>query len=141
MDQKNLQLLDMLRANARESTAELARKLKLSRTAVHERISKLEASGIIRGYTLRLDEDYNRNLVSAQVMIEINPKLAKQVNAQLTRISQVRSLYSVNGQYDLMAIIKAENTEQLDQVLDQIGAIDGINKTLSSIVLSTKFER
>ncbi len=141
MDQKNLQLLDLLRANARESTAALARKLSLSRTAVHERMSKLEASGIIRGYTLRLDEDYNRNLVSAQVMIEINPKLAKQVNTQLTRISQVRSLYSVNGQYDLMAMIKAENTEQLDQILDQIGAIDGINKTLSCIVLSTKFER
>ena len=141
MDQKNLQLLDLLRANARESTAALARKLSLSRTAVHERMSKLEASGIIRGYTLRLDEDYNRNLVSAQVMIEINPKMAKQVNTQLARINQVRSLYSVNGQYDLMAMIKAENTEQLDQVLDQIGAIEGINKTLSSIVLSTKFER
>jgi DNA-binding Lrp family transcriptional regulator len=104
-------------------------------------MSKLEASGIIRGYTLRLDEDYNRNLVSAQVMIEINPKMAKQVNTRLLHISQVRSLYSVNGQYELMAMIKAENTEQLDQVLDQIGAIEGINKTLSSIVLSTKFER
>ena len=141
MDDKNLQLLNLLRANARESTAALARKLNLSRTAVHERISKLESSGIIRGYTLRLNEEYTSNLVTAQVMIEVNPKLSKQVTNTLARISQVFSLYTVNGQYDLIALIRAENTQQLDEVLDKIGEIEGIEKTMSSIVLSTKFER
>ncbi len=141
MDEKNLQLINLLRANARESTAALARKLNLSRTAVHERISKLESSGIIRGYTLRLNEEYTSNLVTAQVMIEVNPKLSKQVTNGLSRISQVFSLYTVNGQYDLIALIRAENTQQLDQVLDKIGEIEGIEKTMSSIVLSTKFER
>ncbi|OZG71907.1 AsnC family transcriptional regulator [Hahella sp. CCB-MM4] len=141
MDDKNLQLLNLLRLNARESTAALARKLNLSRTAVHERISKLEATGIIRGYTLKVNEEYASKLITAQVMIEINPKLGKQVTNSLARISQVQSLYTVNGQYDLIAIIRAENTQQLDEVLDKIGEIDGIEKTMSSIVLSTKFER
>ncbi len=141
MDDKNLQLLNLLRVNARESTAALARKLNLSRTAVHERISKLESAGIIRGYTLKVNEEYASKLITAQVMIEINPKLGKQVTNSLSRISQVQSLYTVNGQYDLIAIIRAENTQQLDEVLDKIGEIDGIEKTMSSIVLSTKFER
>ncbi|WP_020407169.1 Lrp/AsnC family transcriptional regulator [Hahella ganghwensis] len=141
MDDKNLQLLNLLRANARESTAVLARKLNLSRTAVHERINKLEAAGIIRGYTLKLNEEYASRLVTAQVMIEINPKLSKQVTNSLSRIDQVQSLYTVNGQYDLIALIRAESTQQLDEVIDKIGEIDGIEKTMSSIVLSTKFER
>ncbi|MBU6950633.1 MULTISPECIES: Lrp/AsnC family transcriptional regulator [unclassified Hahella] len=141
MDEKNQRLLDLLQANAREATSSLARKLNLSRTAVHERIAKLEAEGVIRGYTIRLDKEYEKKRISAQVMIEINPKLNKQVETALRRIDEVRSLYTINGQYDFIALIRAETTEQIDEVLDHIGEIEGIEKTMSSIVLSTKFER
>ncbi|AZZ93922.1 AsnC family transcriptional regulator [Hahella sp. KA22] len=141
MDEKNQRLLDLLQANAREATSSLARKLNLSRTAVHERIAKLEAEGVIRGYTVRLDKEYEKKRISAQVMIEINPKLNKQVETALRRIDEVRSLYTINGQYDFIALIRAETTEQIDEVLDHIGEIEGIEKTMSSIVLSTKFER
>ncbi|ABC28350.1 Transcriptional regulator [Hahella chejuensis KCTC 2396] len=141
MDEKNQRLLDLLQANAREATSSLARKLNLSRTAVHERIAKLEAEGVICGYTVRLDKEYEKKRISAQVMIEINPKLNKQVETALRRIDEVRSLYTINGQYDFIALIRAETTEQIDEVLDHIGEIEGIEKTMSSIVLSTKFER
>ncbi len=141
MDEKNVQLIGLLRANARESTSELARKLKLSRTAVHERIRKLEEIGIIRGYTLRLNQEYLRSLITAHVMIAVNPKLGKQVVSSLTRIRPVQALYTINGEYDLIAIIREESTAQLDKVLDQIGEVEGITRTMSSIVLATKFER
>lgn len=141
MDDKNKQLVALLSANSRESTAELARKLNLSRTAVHERIKKLENTGVIRGYSLRLNKEYLRNLITAHVMIAVNPKLAKQVVSTLRRLRQVQALYAINGEYDLVALIREQTTEDLDDILDQLGEIDGIEKTLSSIVLSTKFER
>ncbi len=139
MDEKNQRLIDLLQVNARQSTSSLARKLNLSRTAVHERINKLEKSGVIQGYTIRLDKEFVQKFITAQVMIETNPKLNKQITAELKTVPQVRALYTVNGQFDFIAMIRSETTEQMDAVLDRICDIEGIEKTLSSIILSTKF--
>jgi DNA-binding Lrp family transcriptional regulator len=141
MDEKNNRLIGLLRQNAREPIASIARKLGLSRTAVQERINKLEASGAIAGYTVRLGLPLLRNRIQAHVMIEVNPKLSKQVVTQLSKVEAIYRLYAINGQFDLLARIAAPDTESLDRVLDQIGEIEGIEKTLSSIVLSTKFAR
>lgn len=139
MDEKNQRLIDLLQVNARQSTSSLARKLNLSRTAVHERIHKLEKSGVIQGYTIRLDKDFAQKFITAQVMIETNAKLNKQIAAELRTVPQVRALYTVNGQFDFIAMIRSETTQQMDAVLDRICDIEGIEKTLSSIILSTKF--
>lgn len=134
-------LIELLRQDARTPTASLARKLGLSRTAVHERIRKLVREGVIEGFTIRLNPGHQARLIQAEVMIRINPKMNAQVTAALHRIEAVRALYTINGQFDMIARVAAPTPEAIDQVLDQIGNIDGIEKTLSSIVLSTKFER
>ena len=141
MDQKNRKLLDLLSVNARESIASLARQLGLSRTAVHERIRKMETSGVIAGYTVKLDPEYRKNRIRAEVMIAVNPKFNQQVLRQLHSIDALKVLRTINGQFDLMAMIQAESTEEIDMVLDLIGEVEGIEKTMSSIILSTKFER
>ncbi|WP_369601325.1 Lrp/AsnC family transcriptional regulator [Hahella sp. SMD15-11] len=134
-------LLALLEQDARAPTAVLARKLGLSRTAVHERIQKLVREGVIERFTIRRGDGHAARLIQAEVMIRINPKMNAQVVAALHRIEAVRALYTINGQFDLIARVAAATPEAIDQVLDQIGVIDGIEKTLSSIVLSTKFER
>jgi DNA-binding Lrp family transcriptional regulator len=141
MNAKNEQLLALLSANARESTSSLARKLNLSRTAVQERINKLEHAGIIGGYTVKLNKEYEKNQIKAWVTIKTRQKLTGQVVTALSRIEQIKSLRSISGMYDLIAGVQAENTELIDGVLDQIGAIEGIEQTISSIVLSIKFDR
>ena len=141
MDEKNKQLLELLKANAREPTSSLARKLQLSRTAVQERINKLEKQGVIAGYTVTLNKEYEKRLIKTWVVMATRQKLTADVVTALKRIEQVKSLRTISGIYDLIATIQAPDTETIDHVLDQIGAVKGIEKTLSSIELSIKFDR
>lgn len=141
MDAIDREILNLLEADARTPTAVLARKLGLSRSTVQDRISRLEEKGVLAGYTIRYDASYARRQITAHVMISINPKFADRVVHTLKQMSGLRSLHAVSGASDLIAIIRGDTTEAIDTMLDQIGRMDGIEKTTSSIVLSTKFER
>ncbi|WP_237152812.1 Lrp/AsnC family transcriptional regulator [Oryzibacter oryziterrae] len=135
------ELLALLSENARATTAELARKLGLSRTTVQSRIERLEARGVIAGYGVRLGEAYERNLVKAHVLITALPKLAPKVEAGLRAIRAVRTLHSVSGPFDMIAIVEAPSIGELDLLLDRIGGLEGVERTQSAIVLSTRIER
>ncbi|MDA5193180.1 Lrp/AsnC family transcriptional regulator [Govanella unica] len=141
MDETDRQLLALLEENARMPTAALARRLHLSRSTIQDRIRRLEDRGIIGGYTLRLGEPHARRQITAHVMINVNPKHADRVGRALKAMAGLRSLHAISGAYDLIAIIRAETTDDIDAMLDTIGRLEGIDKTMSSIVLSTKFER
>jgi DNA-binding Lrp family transcriptional regulator len=133
-------LIAMLRANAREPTASLARKLGLARSTVQERIARLEREGTIKGYTVKLSEDAIGHL-KAVVMISTDPKQADRVGAELKKMTDVRTLVAVSGASDLIATVEGESPARLDAALDRIGRIHGVARTVSSIVLSEKFSR
>lgn len=141
IDHQDKALLSLLRANSRESVAELARKLNLSRTTVKDRIERLEKRGIITGYTVRFSEAYAEGQIQAHVLISSDPKQAAQIVRKLRQLPEINALHAVNGVYDMIAEVNADSTRELDKVLDQIGGTEGIGKTVSSIILSTKFER
>jgi DNA-binding Lrp family transcriptional regulator len=134
-------LLSLLRENARASTAQIARRLNLSRTTVQSRIERLEQEGIISGYTVRVREDFERGHIRAHIMITVHPKQMTSVVGALRAMPELRVLHSVSGAYDLIAIGVVPSVDAMDQLTDRIGAIDGVERTTSSIVLSTKFER
>ncbi|MGB3390741.1 MAG: Lrp/AsnC family transcriptional regulator [Pseudaminobacter sp.] len=134
-------LIALLRENARASTAELARRLGVSRTTVQSRIERLEKSGVIAGYGVRLSPDYERNLVRAHILVTALPKLSASVEAVLRRIPEVRTLHSVSGSFDMIIIVEAPSVRDLDVLIDRIGALEGVERTLSSIILSTKIDR
>ncbi|RUZ73873.1 Lrp/AsnC family transcriptional regulator [Mesorhizobium sp. M7A.F.Ca.US.006.01.1.1] len=134
-------LLSLLRENARASTAELARRLGVSRTTVQSRIERLEQRGIITGYGVRLAPDYEQGLVRAHVLLTVTPKLADKVVRGLRALTTVRTLHSVSGNFDMIVIVDAPSIRDLDMLLDQIGAMDGVERTLSSIILSTRIDR
>jgi DNA-binding Lrp family transcriptional regulator len=139
--EKDRALLALLSENARMPVAELARKLGLSRTTVQARIERLEADGVIAGYGLRLAESYLSGLVRAHVLITIGPKALSGVTAALSAIKEVTTLHSVSGTFDLIAILAAPSILDLDRLIDRIGALDGVERTLSSIILSTRISR
>ena len=133
-------LLALLRANAREPTASLARKLGLARSTVQERIARLEREGTIKGYTVKLADDATGHL-KAVVMISTDPKQADRVSTELKKMTDVRALVTVSGASDLIASVEAETAPKLDAALDRIGRIHGVARTVSAIVLSEKFSR
>ncbi|WP_225763560.1 Lrp/AsnC family transcriptional regulator [Stenotrophomonas sp. Marseille-Q4652] len=135
------QLLSLLREDARASTAQIARRLGLSRTTVQSRIDRLEQQGVIRGYTVRTHEDYEHGAIRAHIMITVLPKKMTSVVMALREIPEVRELHSVSGEYDLIALGVVRAVNDMDVLTDAIGAIEGVERTTSSIILSTKFER
>ncbi len=141
IDEKDLKLLELLKNNARAPTSGIARTLGVSRSTIQSRIEKLERSGVIEGYTLRMTDEYERSRIKAHVMISVAPKLSSRVAHSLRAFTEVSSLYAVSGPYDLIAVLSCQTTERIDELLDEIGALPGIRKTTSSIILSTKFAR
>lgn len=141
LDDTDQRLLALLQTDARASTADLARKLGLSRSTVKDRINRLERRGVIKGYGVRLANAFDEGQITAHVMIDVDPKQSAHVVRQLGKISAIKALHAVNGIHDLLAITTTDSTQALDRALDDIGNIEGIDRTVSSIVLSTKFER
>jgi DNA-binding Lrp family transcriptional regulator len=141
LDDTDRRLLALLRENARASTAQLARQLGLSRTTVQSRITRLERGRAIAGYTVTLDSAAEARLVRAHVFITVAPRQAAGIEAALRRLPEVRTLLSVSGPFDLIAVLAAESIGELDGLIDRIGLLDGVERTTSAIVLSTRIQR
>ncbi|MBA3811801.1 MAG: Lrp/AsnC family transcriptional regulator [Caulobacteraceae bacterium] len=141
LDNLDRRLVDALRENARAPAAKLARQLGLSRTTVQSRLERLETSGVITGYTVRLSDAHERGQIHAYVMMAVTPKRAAGVVAAIRRMTPVRLLQSVSGPFDLIAEIVAPAVADMDGLIDALGALEGVERTTSSIVLSTKIDR
>ncbi|MCC9622633.1 Lrp/AsnC family transcriptional regulator [Thalassospira sp. MA62] len=139
-DDTDRHIMSRLRENARIPTAALARDVGLSRSAVQERLERLEKSGMIAGYTITLGDDAKPVLL-AEVMIQLEQKQSAGVIGALEKIPHCLRCLTVSGEYDLIAEVCADTSDQLDTVLDRIAGISGIKRTSSSIILSTKFDR
>ena len=141
MRETDSRLIALLRANAREPVASLARKLNLARSTVQERIARLEREGFIKGYSVLLSEESEAGRLRAVVMIAADSRQADRIGAELKRMPEVRALSAVSGAYDMMALVEAETPARMDAVLDRIGKATGVARTVSSILLSEKFSR
>jgi DNA-binding Lrp family transcriptional regulator len=141
LDSTDAALLGLLRENARASTAELARRLGLSRTTVQSRIERLQQRRVIAGYTVVVPDALEAGLVRAHVMITLEPKRSAAIEVALRKIAEVRVLHSVSGPFDLLAVVAAASIGELDALIDRIGSLDGVERTTSAIVLSTRIQR
>jgi DNA-binding Lrp family transcriptional regulator len=141
LDTTDIALLALLRDDARMPAAELARKLQLSRTTVQSRIERLERRGVIAGYTVVVPDALEAGLVRAHVLITLAPKRSGAIEVTLRKIPEVRVLHSVSGPFDLIAIVAAASIGELDALIDRIGGLDGVERTTSAIVLSTRIQR
>jgi len=141
IDATDQRILALLREDARASTSKLGRKLGLSRTTVQSRIERLLDRGVIAGFTVRLSDEMVRGQIRAHVMIKALPKLASRVEAELRRVPEVRKLYAISGAHDFIAVLVADSVRAIDGLLDRIGVLEGVDRTDSSIVLSTRIDR
>lgn len=140
LDDLDRTLLSQLGADARISVATLARRLKLARSTVQSRIERLERTGIIAGYTLRLGEAARAG-IRATVLLSIEPQTQPAVLARLRALPEVERIVTTSGRVDLMVQIEAGSTGALDQTLDAIGATPGVRSSESLVHLSLKLDR
>jgi len=140
-DRIGRELLALLKTNAREPTASLARKVGLSRSAIQERIARLEREGVISGYTVKLNAEMVQNKLRAIVRFTVDPKHTPEVVKDLRRCPEAEACFSVSGAFDLIVFVGAGTAVRLHQVLQEFGDMRGVERTTSSIVLVTEFDR
>ena len=141
LDDLDRKLITRLQANARASTAELARQLGVARTTVVARVARLESGGAIVGYTVRLAATEGERGVMAYVNLSVSPKAARAVIERLSLLPELRQLAAVSGEFDYLAVLRASSTQRLDALLDEIGEIDGVRRTTTSVLLAMRVDR
>ena len=135
------QLLRLLQENSRRTVSDLANELGLSRATVQQTMERLERKGVIQGYTIKINPHYQQQLVSAYIMISVIPRKTADIVRQIYKVPQLDMLCTISGQYDLIAKVTEATTQELDNSIDRIATLDGVEKTLSHIVLSRKVDR
>ena len=137
MDETDLKLIAMLRADARTPVATLAAKLGVSRGTVTARLRKLEDAGTIVGYTLRLRPEAEPDRIRAWMGIRIDGNTSRAVVAALLGEPGVEALHDTNGRWDPLAELRADSMADLAKVLERIRLVRGIANTETSILLSS----
>jgi DNA-binding Lrp family transcriptional regulator len=141
LDDTDRALIALLQADARLPAADLARRLGVARTTVVARLARLERDGVIVGYTVRLAADAEDAGVQAYVGITVSPRASRTVQLRLQALPELRQLCSVSGEFDFLALLRAPGTARLDALLDEIGQIEGVTRTHTSVVLAVRIDR
>ena len=137
MDNTDRQLLSLLRDNARMSVAAMAKALGVARGTVQNRLARLEADGVIAGYTVRLKLPAEDQRIRALMTVAVEGNRTDEVLRALRGDPAVCALHTTNGRWDIVAELRSESLEAVDRVLGRIRLIDGISNTETSLLLST----
>jgi DNA-binding Lrp family transcriptional regulator len=137
IDETDRKLIALLRANAREPAASLAKKLKVSRGTVTNRIARLVAGGAIKGFTVRLAAEAEANQMRAIMCIAIQGEKSGKVVKALKGFPEIENIHTTNGRWDLVAELCTSTLSGFSQALDQIRLIEGIAATETSLLLAS----
>jgi DNA-binding Lrp family transcriptional regulator len=141
LDATDRELLSLLQTNARESVTTLGKKLGVARTTVLARVKRLEQSRVITGYSVRLNQAALERSLQAYVGLSVAPKAGRDVLKRLAKMPEIKLVCSVSGEFDYVAWIRSETPDVLDRLLDEIGDIEGVSKTNTSVVLAERINR
>ncbi|RYG92161.1 Lrp/AsnC family transcriptional regulator [Loktanella sp. IMCC34160] len=138
MDELDQRLLAALKRDGRASLSELAADLGVTRTTVRARIARLSQSGEIAGFTVLTRNDIAASPVRGLMMLEIEGRGTEKVIQRLTGMAQVVAVHTTNGTWDLIVEIGTDTLEALDQVLFDIRKLEGVTRSETNLLLSTR---
>ncbi|MFZ6707911.1 Lrp/AsnC family transcriptional regulator [Undibacterium sp. TC9W] len=141
LDEIDDKILALLMDNARLPVTSIAKLVGIARTTVIARIAALEKRGVIAGYGLKLNQKMVQPAVRAYVGLSVEARYAAGLIKYLQQLPETETLCAVSGAIDYMLTLRCSNTETLDKLLDQIGALDGVRQTSTSIILSKRIDR
>tara|TARA_B100002049_G_scaffold152489_1_gene113672 strand:+ start:80 stop:499 length:420 start_codon:yes stop_codon:yes gene_type:complete len=134
-DKIDEKILEFLQKDSRESFVEIGKKLKMSESAVRRRVKNMVDNGIIEKFTVQVGE---ANSTSAIVLISVDSSVdTAKVSTKLTKLSDVKTVYEITGQYDICVIIRAQNITEINKCIDDLRKIPGVIDTNTVIILRT----
>jgi DNA-binding Lrp family transcriptional regulator len=137
MDDLDRAILAKLRKDARTSVSAIANELKVARATVQHRITRLENTGTIVGYTAKVNPGSSPNVVRAIMSIATEGNTAKSVVTRLSSSPNVTAVHSTNGKWDLIADIQADSLEEFDKAINEIREMKEISSSETNLLLST----
>ncbi len=137
MDDLDRRLIAQLRIDARAPIATLAKRLGVARGTVQHRLARLAADGTIAGYTVRLKPQTDVDQVSGIMTIAVEGNQLERVVRTLRGDPAVAALHSTNGRWDLVAELRTDSLEAIDEVINRIRSIESITRTETSLLLSS----
>lgn len=142
IDPIDQQILSELRANARISHAQLGEVVRLSRTAVRQRIERLERDGRIRGYTIVEKVGDAAPRVSATLLVYRHDRMrGADVVIALQNIPEIVQCDVVSGEFDLIVRVEADQSERIQQVWQQVADLPGVRDITTAMTLATVIPR
>lgn len=140
MDEMDIKILELLENNGRMSHEEIGKRLNISRPAIHQRVSKLEQSGIIKGYKTEINwikvGQGIRAIVSINVRTsDFNKMMNQVINIKIEGLT-IEKCYRITGQWCIMLKIRAGLTDQITLLHDELLKIEGMLDTFTMLILS-----
>ncbi|WP_327429518.1 Lrp/AsnC family transcriptional regulator [Streptomyces sp. NBC_01236] len=140
VDDIDRQLIALLQQDATQPYAALGKAVGLSAGAAHERVRKLREQGVIRATTVDVDPAALDRGVLAFVLVDSNTWMGERADA-FAAVPEIQEAHVIAGSASLLVKVRTATTEQLQDVLRRLYAIDGVNGTQATVVLETFFER
>ena len=137
LDNLDRELISLLRKDGRASLSKLATKLKVSRGTVQNRLDRLQASGVLLGFTVRVRKDSGIDTIRAIMMVEVVGKSTSQVIRSLRGFPELVTMHTTNGSWDLVAEIQTSSLAEFDRVLRDVRVIEGVLNSQTSILLTS----
>jgi DNA-binding Lrp family transcriptional regulator len=138
MDRSDIEIIAELRRNARISLSDLATITGLSRVTVRTRLSRLQAEGVIIGFTVVLADDQTEHPVRGLMMLGIEGRGTDRISRILGGLTAVQAVHSTNGKWDLIVELGTQTLVDLDAVLSRIRRLDGVATSETSLLLATQ---
>ena len=138
MDKLDIRLVQALRRDGRASVSQLAGDLGVTRATLKARLDRLRTSGEIAGFTVVTRTDVAAHAVRGLMMLGIEGRGTEKVMRALAGMVEVQAVHSTNGTWDLIVEIGTQTLDALDAVLFSIRRMDGITRSETSLLLSTR---
>ena len=137
MDDTDRKIISVLQRDGRASLRKISEEVGVALGTVSNRVNRMEESGTIKGYSVILDPDkigWNLNVV---IGLRIEKGRLIEIQEKISRDHRVSAVYDVTGDFDSMIIARAKDREDLDNLIKNVMSIDGIERSLTHLVLNT----
>jgi Lrp/AsnC family leucine-responsive transcriptional regulator len=140
LDDRDLDIIGALQEDARATYADIARRVGLSPSSVHDRVRKLEQAGVIHGYRAVIDPDGVGLLVTALIAVTpLDPRQPDDLPDRVEEFSEVQDCFSVAGEANYILKVRTRTTDHLEDLIRRLREVAGVN-TRTTVVLSIPFE-
>lgn len=138
MNNLDASIIALLKRNARMSVTQMSHELGVSRVTIDSHIKKMEASGVITGFTVTLGAEEFRHNVSGWILINVTANDEEDITREIIAMPEISRLFTTNGRWDLAAEIQTPSLETFETAISRLRQIPGIKETDTSLLLSSR---